>query len=168
MSDDKKDYYREKFFKKFPKLAKIGSELFNTKLWILLILHEDPISQSKLASMRCKSLRDECPEFSYLMSALLHLEKNSFLIKKSMDGDVTWRLKDTTSFEIRKFKDDVEVQANQKGQNLYNFIQNCAGEPLLGSNLEKSKFRWKDVLPDMIKESAVGAIRVMFVLIFSV
>lgn len=164
----KNNNYRKEFFKKFPKLEKIGIELFYTKLWILLILHGDSLPQSKLTSIRCKSLRDECPELSYLHNALSHLEKNSFLVKKTIDGDVVWRLHEISSFEIRKFKDEAEIQANQKGQNLYNFIQNCAGEPLLGSHLEKSQFRWKDILPDILKESAKGTIRVMFTLVFGV
>lgn len=168
MSSDKKDYYREKFFQKFPKLEKIGSELFNTKLWILLLLHEDPILQHKLASMRCSSLRDECPDISYFHNALFNLEKNGFVLKKVIDGDVMWRLHETAGFEIRKFKDEAEIHAKQKGQYLYDFIQNCAGEPLLGSHLEKSQFRWKDVLSDILKESAVGTIRVMFALVFDV
>jgi hypothetical protein len=165
MSFDEKNHHREKFFQTFPKLEKMGNELFNTKLWILLILHERSHTQTEISGMRCKSLRIECPEFSYLLNALSQLEKNYFVIKTTIDDDVTWRLKDTTSFEIRKFKDVVEMQANQKGQSLYNFINRCADEPLLGSHHEKSQFRWKDVLPDMLKESAVGTIRTMFALL---
>ena len=161
-----KDTYREEFFKKYPKLEKIGTELFNTKLWILLTLHEKPQTQTEISGMRCKSLRDECPEFSYLMNALSYLEKNYFVIKKSLDGDVIWRLKDTTAFEIRKFKDDAETRADQKAQYLYDFIQNCAGEPILSSSYEKSMFRWKDVFPVILKESAKGTINVMFGLVF--
>lgn len=160
----KDDSFREEFFRKYPKLEAIGSELFFTKLWILLTLHEKPHTQTEISGMRCKSLRDECPEFSYLMNALNHLEEKSFAVKKLVDDDALWRLHDTTAFEIRKIKDDAELQANQKND-LYNFIENCSTEPLLNLD-EDSKFNWKEIFPDILKESAKGTIRTMFALVF--
>ena len=169
MSKIRYGYYREEFFKKFPKLEKIGSELFNTKLWLLLILHTQSLPQHQIASMRCKSIRDECPELSYLMNALLHLEKNDFLVKKLIDGDAVWRLKDTAAFEITKFKDEVEIQATQKGQHLLEFVKNCSnGEIVIDKQFLKNGNRWKDFFPSLLKESAKGTIRVMFALIFGV
>lgn len=164
-----KDVYREEFFQKFPKLEKIGTELFNTKLWVLLTLHEKPHPQSEIAGIRCKSLRDECPELSYLMNALMHLEKNNFIVKKLIDGDAVWRLNETSAFEIRKFKDEAEIHANQKGQYLLEFIKNCSnGDVVIERNFVTSGNRWKDFFPYLLKESAKSTIQTMFGLIFGV
>lgn len=164
-----KDVYREEFFKKYPKLEAIGTELFNTKLWILLTLHEKPHTQTEISGMRCKSLRDECPEFSYLMNALSHLEKKSFVTKKSFGGGVTWRLMDIAAFEIRKFKDDAEIQANQKDQYLLEFLKNCSNDDVvIERNFVKSGNRWKNFFPYLLKESAKSTIQIMFGLVFGV
>ena len=156
--------YQNEFFIKYPDLKKLGHNLFNTKLWILLILHEESLTSTQISSKTCKSLKEECPTYGTLQSVVSNHLFVGKIITTAVDKK-SFELMPNVAFEITQFKNDAEIQANQKGQNLYNFIQNCTGEPI--DPIHES-IRWKTVFPEILAESAKGAIRVMFALVFGV
>lgn len=163
---DEKTY--KLFIEKYPKLDKIGFNQFYTKLWILLLLHDDRVTQTKLSSIRCKSLRAECPEFADLLNCLEHLRKNNFIISQGVGEDIQWIIKDTCAFEITKLKNCAELLADQKSGNINKIITNCSDDFNHDRRITRVLRRWGDLYPLMLKESAKGTIRVMFFLLFGV